>query len=228
MQRSNQKITKGRRAVNGSVRLRVPRPVIKAKCALYQQRGKPAPRTPLVNSSDLDIVATYGSEYRGIVQYYLLASDVHRLNRLNGVMRTSLLKTLACKHKSTGRKMAAKYKAKVETPHGLRACLQVTIERGEGRKPLVARFGGIPLKRQQKAVLIDRIPERVTYPRKELPLRLLKGECEVCERTGSVSVHQIRKLTDLGRPGPGQPEWARRMAKRRRKTGTRQSRCDSA
>ena len=38
------------------------------------------------------------------------------------------------------------------------------------------------------------------------------------ERTGSVSVHQIRKLTDLGRPGPGQPEWARRMAKRRCKT----------
>ena len=36
MQHSNQKITKGRRAVNGSVRLRVPRPVIKAKCALYQ------------------------------------------------------------------------------------------------------------------------------------------------------------------------------------------------
>jgi hypothetical protein len=217
VQHSNQKITKGRRAVNGSVRLRVPRPVIKVKCALYQRRGKPAPRTPLVNSSDLDIVATYGAEYRGIVQYYLLASDVYRLNRLNGVMRTSLLKTLACKHKSTGRKMAAKYKAKIETPHGLRTCLQVTVERG-GRKPLVARFGGIPLKRQQKAVLTDRIPERVTYPRKELPLRLLQGECEVCERTGSVSVHQIRKLTDLGKPGPGQPEWARRMAKRRRKT----------
>ena len=46
-------------------------------------------------------------------------------------MRTSLLKTLACKHHSTGRKMAAKYKAKIETPHGLRTCLQVTVERGE-------------------------------------------------------------------------------------------------
>jgi hypothetical protein len=218
VQHSNQKITKGRRAVNGSVRLRVPRPVIKAKCALYQRRGKPAPRTPLVNSSDLDIVATYGAEYRGIVQYYLLASDVYRLNRLNGVMRTSLLKTLACKHKSTGRKMAAKYEAKVETPHGLRTCLQVTIERGEGRKPLVARFGGIPLKRQEKAVIVDRIPERVTYPRKELPLRLLRGECEVCGRAADVTVHQIRKITDLGKPGPGQPEWARLMAKRRRKT----------
>ena len=54
-------------------------------------------------------------------------------------------------------------------------CLQVTVERGEGRKPLVARFGGIPLKRQEKAVIVDRIPELVTYPRKELPMRLRRG-----------------------------------------------------
>ena len=147
----------------------------------------------------------------------MLASDVYRLNRLNGVMRTSLLKTLACKHHSTGRKMAARFKAKIETPHGLRTCLQVTVERGS-RKPLVARFGGIPLKRQARAVLTDRIPERVTYPRKELPLRLLRGECEVCGQAGSVTVHQIRKLTDLGKPGPEQPGWARLMVKRRRKT----------
>jgi hypothetical protein len=132
-------------------------------------------------------------------------------------MKTSMLKTLACKHDSTARKMAAKHKAKIETPHGLRTCYEVTVER-ESRKPLVARFGGIPLKRQRKAVLDDRIPVRVTYPRKELPLRLLKGACEVCEQAGDVVVHQVRRLSDLGEPGPSQPEWARLMAKRRRKT----------
>ena len=68
------------------------------------------------------------------------------------------------------------------------------------------------------AARADRIPERVTYPRKELPMRLRKGECEVCGRAADVSVHQIGKLADLGKPGPGQPEWARLMAKRRRKT----------
>ena len=106
----------------------MPRAVIKEKCALYRKRGKPAPRTPLVNLNDLDIVATYGAEYRGIVQYYLLASDVYRLGRLNGVMRTSMLKTLAAKHRSTVTKMAAKYKAKINTPHGLRTCLQARRE----------------------------------------------------------------------------------------------------
>ena len=217
VQHSNRKTTRGRRAVNGVVRLRVPTSVIKAKCALYLKRGKPATRTSLVNQGEFDIVATYGAEYRGLVQYYLLAGDVYRLNRLHGVMRTSLLKTLACKYDSTGQKMAAKYKAKIQTPHGLRTCLQAVIERS-GREPLVARFGGIPLKRQQKAVLTDRIPERIIYPRKELPLRLLRGECEICQQTGRVVVHQVRKLADLGRSGPSQPAWAGLMAKKRRKT----------
>jgi group II intron reverse transcriptase/maturase len=217
IQHSNHRLTRGRRAVNGVVRLRVPMKVIKAKCAPYLERGKPATRRPLVNRGAFDIVATYGAEYRGIIQYYLLAADVYRLNRLEGVMKTSMLKTLACKYDSTVRKMAARYKAKTDTPHGLRTCFHVTVER-EGRKPLVARFGGIPLKRQKKAVLHDRIPKRVTYPRKELPLRLLAGKCEICGHTGNVSVHHVRKLTDLGQPGPSQPAWATLMAKRRRKT----------
>lgn len=199
------------------VRLRVPTPVIKAKCAPYLQRGKPATQAPLVNRGDFDIVATFGAAYRGLVQYYLLAGDVYRLNRLHGVMRTSMLKTLACKHDSTGRRMAAKYTAKIETSHGLRTCQQVVVERS-GRKPLVARFGGIPLLRQQKAVLVDRPPERITYPRKELPRRLLGGRCEICEQQDEVAVHHIRKLADLGHPGPAQPAWAQLMVKRRRKT----------
>ena len=43
-------------------------------------------------------------------------------------------------------KMARKYKAVTITPHGARTCFEARTER-PGRKPLVARFGGIPLKR---------------------------------------------------------------------------------
>ncbi len=217
VQHSDHKITGVRRSVNGSIRLRVPRAVIKAKCALYMKLGKPEVRPHLVNQGEFDIVATYGTEYRGLVQYYLLAGDVYRLNRLEGVMKTSMLKTLACKYDSTVSKMAAKYKAKIETPHGLRTCFEVVVER-EGRKPLVARFGGIPLKRQKSASLRDHIPERIIYPRKELPLRLLKGTCEICDQSGEVVVHHIRKLADLDQSGPPQPAWVILMTKRRRKT----------
>src|SRR5438045_9758518 len=58
-----------------------------------------------------------GAEYRGIVQYYLLAGDVWRFSRLRWVMLTSMLKTLAAKHRATVTKMARKYKTVVDTPH---------------------------------------------------------------------------------------------------------------
>ncbi len=58
-----------RPSVNGSVALRVPRQVIKAKCAPYLKHGKPERRTELLNRDDLTIISTYGAEYRGLVQY---------------------------------------------------------------------------------------------------------------------------------------------------------------
>jgi hypothetical protein len=113
--------------------------------------------------------------------------------------------------------MAAKHAAKIETPHGPRACIEARIERN-GKPALVARFGGIPLVRNKDAVLIDRAPKRATYPRKELVVRLLARRCELCEDPGKVVVHQVRKLASLGEPGTGQPAWADLMARKRRKT----------
>ncbi|MEU0563182.1 hypothetical protein [Dactylosporangium sp. NPDC006015] len=46
-------------------------------------KGIPAQRGPLLFDEDFTIVATYGSEYRGYVQYYLLAQDVYPLDRLH-------------------------------------------------------------------------------------------------------------------------------------------------
>jgi group II intron reverse transcriptase/maturase len=218
VQHNDKAVTNGQRSSNATVRLRVPVEVIKAKCASYMQRGKPARRTRLMNMDDYTIVSIYGAEYRGLVQYYLLASDVYRLNRVNWVMETSMLKTLAGKHRSTVSKTAAKYKAKVDTPYGPRTCFEATVERTGGRQPLVARYGGIPLRWQKKAVLQDRQPGRAVGP-KELVTRLLANRCEICERSENVQVHHIRKLADLNNLGHAdKPVWAAIMAKRRRKT----------
>ena len=207
---------RNRRSLNGTVVLRVPASVVKAKSAPYLSRGEPACRNPMVNESDYNIVARYGAEYRGTVQYYLLASDVFRLHRLRWVMETSMLKTLASKHRSSVTKMAARHKAKILTPHGLRTRFEASIER-PGRKPLVAWFGGIPLKRQKNAVLTDRQHTGPVYPNRQLVTRLLKGRCELCQRTDNITVHHVRKLADLNRPGQPQPGWAKVMAKIRRK-----------
>ena len=103
-----------------------------------------------------------------------------------------MLKTLAAKHRSTVTKMARKYKARTATPHGPRTCFEATVER-PGRKPLVARFGGIPLIRQKKAVLTDRQPVPVSR-RKELITRLRTCRCELCEQRAAVEVHQVAQL----------------------------------
>ncbi|MFB7090298.1 reverse transcriptase domain-containing protein [Streptomyces sp. NPDC056296] len=216
-QHNDTKKTGRYRRVNGQIALRVPRDVIKAKCAPYLDRGEPAKKTALINSTDHAIVATFGTVYRGIVQYYLLAGDVFRLHRLQWVMETSMLKTLAAKHRSSVSKMAAKHKARIDTPNGPRVCFEARIER-KNRKPLVARFGGIPLQRQRAAQLADREPVRVDYPQKELIARLLADTCEICGSKGNVQVHHVRALADLAHAGWQPSDWARVMLQRRRKT----------
>ncbi|WP_211303224.1 reverse transcriptase/maturase family protein [Streptomyces milbemycinicus] len=216
-QHNDTKKTGRYRRANGPIALRVPRDVIKAKCAPYLNRGKPAAKTALINSDDHAIVATFGTVYRGIVQYYLLAGDVFRLHRLQWVMATSMLKTLAAKHRSSVSKMAAKHKARIDSPNGPRVCFEARIER-KNRKPLVARFGGIPLQRQRAAELSDREPVRVDYPQKELIARLLADTCEICGSKGNVQVHHVRALADLAHAGWQPSDWARVMLRRRRKT----------
>jgi hypothetical protein len=144
------------------------------------------------------------AQYRGVVQYYLLDSDIWRL-QLRWVMETSMLKTLAGKHDSSVSKMAAKYKATIDTPHGPRTCFQASVNRGEGRKPLAATFGGIPLKQQKNSVLTDREAVPAAAHRKELVTRLLAGKCEMCGQTDNPQVHQVRKLADLDKPGQPPP-----------------------
>jgi group II intron reverse transcriptase/maturase len=218
VQHSDHKITNGQRRVNGTIGLRVPRTVIKAKSAPYLKRGKPAYQPRLRNLDDHLIISTYGAQYRGFIQYYLLAGDVWKLNRLRWAMETSMLKTLATKHRSTVTKMARKYKATIDTSHGPHICFQASIERN-GRETL-ARFGGIPLKRQKKAVLNDRQPAPGPPRRKgtELIRRLRAGRCELCEQRANTQVHHVRKLADLAKPGRSQPEWTELMARMRRKT----------
>jgi group II intron reverse transcriptase/maturase len=217
VQHCDTRITYGRRSANGRIALRVPPDVIKAKIVPYRRRGKPWHRPGLQNLDAYDIVRIYGAEYRGIVNYYLLAQDVWRLGTLCWYAQTSMLKTLAAKHKSTVAKMAARYKAKVTTGDGPRTCFEARLRR-EGKKDLVARFGGIPLKHDRRAVIHDPAPVRDSHPRRELIHRLLKRACELCEHGTTVAVHQVAALKQLGKPGPGQPAWAALMARMRRKT----------
>jgi hypothetical protein len=210
---------RGRRKVNGRIGLRVPAEVIDQHCQAYMRNGKPAHRNSLIHDDDYSIVVRYQSEYRGVVQYYLLAYNVHHFGRLHRVMEMSLARTLAAKHKSTARRMRRLYKGVVETKHGPRVCLKVVKQRDNGKRALVAQFGGIPLKRQRQAVLTDQQPQRYRTDRTELIKRLLADKCERCGSTVDVEVHHIRALRDLNAKGQGEkPWWVQIMAARQRKT----------
>jgi group II intron reverse transcriptase/maturase len=209
---------KGHRSVNGIIALRVPAKVLENKSARYLHNGKPTHRPELRNDDDFTIVSQYQLEYRGLVQYYLLAQNVSWFWKLHWVMKTSLLKTLASKHKGKVTEMVQRYQSTVETPSGPLKCLEVTVKR-EDRKPLVARFGGIPLRRQRTAALIDQPFLIFRDERNELIKRLLADRCELCGSSEQIDVHHIRKLADLKIKGQREkPVWVQRMAARRRKT----------
>ena len=203
-----------RRTINGMVILRVPRDVIRAKAADFLKGGKPRQIASLHNQDDYSIVGWYGARYRGIVNYYKLAGNIHTLGWLRWVMATSMLKTLAGKHGSTKAKMAARHKAKITNPRGPRTCFEATRDR-DSRHPLTARFDEVQLIRDKSARIVDPIPLRPGYPRKELIRRLARRACELCgAKRVEVEVHQVRGLAALDlATGAG-----RAMAAMRRKT----------
>jgi hypothetical protein len=210
---------KGRK-VNGEIGLKVPRTVVEDKCKRYMREGKPAHRSELLNESDFTIVATYQLEYRGLVNYYQMAFNLHILHKLKWVMETSLTKTLAHKHKTTVTKIYDKYRTEIEVEGRKYKVLQVTVPR-EGKKPLVATWGGIPLTWDASAPIKDQIQQH-HWKRSELEQRLLAQVCEQCgatRMTDKIEVHHIRALKDLEQyTGREKPLWVHIMAARRRKT----------
>jgi len=202
------------------MKLRLPIQKLKEKTARYKRDGKPTHRPELTNESDFAIVEQYGAEYRGIVQYYALATNRFWLNHLHWVMRTSLLKTLAVKHKSTVTMMATRFAAEFYHRGRTNKCLEVIHER-EGREPLTARFGGLTLKPEPTWMITDGPlgKDRRLPGRSELLARLLANECTFCQSRVNIEVHHVRKLADLKVKGRRErPDWMKVMSSRRRKT----------
>jgi group II intron reverse transcriptase/maturase len=207
-----------RRSINGRIALRVPEALIRAKSSQYIRHGNPACLVERCNDSVFSIVTLFQQEYRGLVEYYQMALNLHRMNYLKWWMEQSLVHTLSRKLRITVSAVYARFAATMRTPQGLYKTLQVVVERDAGRKPLVAYWGAISLRRRDFAHINDR-PGRIWNVRSELLERLLANTCELCGSTEGVEVHHIRHLKDLKQPGRApKPAWVEMMAARRRKT----------
>lgn len=105
--------------------------------------------------------------------------------------------------------------------------LQVSLPR-EDKTPLVATWGGIPLKRDMKATLEEQ-PPKIYGNRTELVQRLLADFCELCGSEEDVEVHHVRAMRKLHEyPGRPKPEWVKRMIALQRKTLLLCRRCHEA
>jgi hypothetical protein len=211
---------RGHRSINAAIGLKVPIEVIRTKCTPYLHHGEPIRRTERTVDTAFSIVAQFQAEYRGVAEYYKLAFNRHRLGRLHYVMERSLTKTLARKYRITVPQVYRRFRAVPDTEHGPRRGLQVTVDRGGGKKPLVAQWGGISLARDLTPTVLNDDPSKIWSGRRsELVQRLLADTCELCGSTHQVEVHHIRALKDLNPKGRKEPpEWVVRMASRHRKT----------
>jgi group II intron reverse transcriptase/maturase len=204
-----------RRVLNGAVVLKVPPQAVADKAAAYLEGGQPRSFRSLHRHSDYAIVGWYGAAYRGVVNYYKLAGNLGPLAKLRWAMETSMLKTLAGKHRVTVTQAAARYKRRITTVNGPRVCFEAQLHR-EGRRPLTARFGEVQLTRDRYARAVDTVPAHPARAGSELAARVAARRCEHCgkERT-RVEVHQVAGLSWVN---PDGRRWEQILAGKHRKT----------
>ena len=125
---------RGQRCINTCIGLRIPKQVEKAKRANYLRRGKPIHLVQRKVDDAYSIVASYQAEYRGFVQYYRLAYNLHTLSHLKHVMEVSLVKTLAGKYRTTCSKIYRRFGVTIQTDEG--ECKVIRVHAWFGRERL--------------------------------------------------------------------------------------------
>ncbi len=207
-----------KRSVNGIVQLLVPQDVKDGWVKRFMDAtGKAIKDMRLLHLPDFDIIAHYGGQWRGLVNYYSLAMSVKILSHVEWAMALSLQALLARKHDCNTRWIRRKYQTREQ---GKRAYVCEVPNPNNPNKSLKAKFGGIPLRTRRDAQLHDKIyvPFIVTS---QLVDRLLADQCELCGQTGKVEVHHVRKLADLKKQWGNKknaPIWVIRMREMNRKT----------
>ena len=77
-----------------------PSPGVSAALKLSLIHIWPMPRKALMNRSDAAIVSTFNSEIRGLYNVYRIAENVGAFHKYYYMVRYSMLKTLAGKHRT--------------------------------------------------------------------------------------------------------------------------------
>lgn len=166
-------------------------------------------RGKLVNQRDIEILARYNAEVRGLYNYYSIANDSFKIGRFANVMKYSKYKTFACKYKTNVHEIKRRY--------FVNDLFTVAYDTKSGRKTTTFYKDGF--KRKEKATKFDNVselPQLSKYAKTNtLKQRVERHTCELCHKDcRNLEIHQVKKLKDL----KGDAEWVLLMRKRRRKT----------
>jgi hypothetical protein len=103
------------KSISEQIQLYIPQDKMQKFCAqkgygIYAT-GKATHKPQWINLTDAEIILAYNEELRRLANYYALASGVKKtLHKLEWIWQTSLLKTLANKHKTGVNKIAKRLK----------------------------------------------------------------------------------------------------------------------
>lgn len=170
---------------------------------------KPTHRGELTGRTDLSILDQYNGEVRGFCNYYSLANNRSKLHKFRCIMEYSFYKTLACKYRTTKRKIISKYRVGKD--------VGVTFQDKNG-KERVRLFWKGSLARDSHPLGAEadiiRKPKGI-LKKPSLANRLKAGRCEWCgKETSELVMHQVRTLKELDERQP----WSAFMKRINRKT----------
>jgi len=209
------KMKKSKRTLSNSTELAIPlrdkiQKFLFEKGVVKMKSGKmePVHRSRLLGLTDLEIVATYNAELRGICNYYSLACNFNKLSYFAYLMEYSCLKTLAAKHKSSKKKIIAHYQdgqghwgIPYETKDGMKRCYFANYADCKKAKSVSDSISNAEMMYRTSVTTLEK--------------RLKANVCELCGTTvGNFEIHHIRKVKDL----KGKELWERAMIAKRRKT----------
>jgi group II intron reverse transcriptase/maturase len=181
------------------------------KGVIRQNDGKiyPTHRNKLLHCTELEVVATYNSEIRGICNYYSLASNFNKLNYFAYLMEYSCLKTLAAKHKSTCSKEKRRYK---DGKGGWG--IPYKTKSGEKRCNF-AKYAECKKSKYSSDIISNTAVIHSCNPT-TFESRITAKTCELCGTTEAkhYEVHHVNKLKNL----KGKALWEQAMIAKRRKT----------
>ncbi|MDV3199960.1 MAG: group II intron reverse transcriptase/maturase, partial [Candidatus Phytoplasma australasiaticum] len=183
-------------SLNGKVLFRIPQAKAKGYGHEYNwlKKGKVRHDETLADRDELEIIRTYKTIVRGIIQYFCLASNLNVLTHLNYLAEYSCLKTLARKQKTSIARVRKKYK--VGSTWGI-----AYLNKGETRyEPwVVYSWDKIKKMRNYKGNPDITINRCIFRSRTKLTDRLKAERCEHCDKTTQLQIHHIGTVRNAHR-----------------------------